>query len=119
EGRVERMGVGGVGGAKMDGGIGKGVDEIMAQHRAEEWIAVEIKWDAVETFKAATRGKPTTDTIFRRIIKRVPRLHVTTNAANIAQSAAMDGIFPLTTNTKEKPVDGFKVYHYQPRMAQG
>jgi transposase len=28
----------------------------------------------------------------------------------------MDGIFPLTTNTKEKPVDVFKIYKYQPRV---
>ena len=114
--RLESLDLGRMRGPKTDAAIGKRVDEIMAQHRAEEWIAVEIKWDAVETFKAATRGKPTTDTIFRRIIKRVPRLHVTTNAANIAQSAAMDGIFPLTTNTKEKPVDVFKIYKYQPRI---
>ena len=28
----------------------------------------------------------------------------------------MDGIFPLTTNIKEKPVDVFKIYKYQPRV---
>ena len=28
----------------------------------------------------------------------------------------MDGIFPLTTNTKEKPVEVFKIYKYQPRI---
>jgi hypothetical protein len=56
------------------------------------------------------------DTTFRRIIQHVPRLHVSTKAENIAQSAAMDmdGIFPLTTNTKEKPIDVFKIYKYQP-----
>ena len=66
--------------------------------------------------KAITRGKPTAETAFRRIIQRLPRLHVTTNAEKIAQSAAMDGIFPLTTNTKEMPVDVFKIYKYQPRI---
>src|SRR6266853_3040725 len=61
-------------------------------------------------------GKPTADTTFRRIIQQVPRLHIGTNAENIARSAAMDGIFPLTTNTKEKPVDVFNIYKYQPRI---
>jgi len=28
----------------------------------------------------------------------------------------MDGIFPLTTNTKEKPIEVFKIYKYQPRI---
>jgi transposase len=46
----------------------------------------------------------------------VPRLHVSTNAEDIARSAAMDGIFPLTANTKEKPVDVFKIYKYQSRI---
>jgi transposase len=103
-------------GPKTDAAIRKRVDEIIAQHGAEEWITVEVKWDAVEKFKAITRGKPTADTTFRRIIHQVPHLHVTTNAENIARSAAMDGIFPLTTNTKEKPVDVFKIYKYQPRI---
>jgi hypothetical protein len=103
-------------GPKTDAAIRKRVDEILAQHHAEEWITVEVKWDAVEKFKAITRGKPTAETPFRRIIQQVPRLHISTNAANIARSAAMDGIFPLTTNTKEKPVDLFKIYKYQPRI---
>ena len=103
-------------GPKTDAAIRKRVDEVIAQHSAAEWITVEIKWDAVEKFKAITRGKPTADTIFRRIIQQVPRLHVGTDAAKIARSAAMDGIFPLTTNTKEKPVDVFKIYKYQPRI---
>jgi transposase len=103
-------------GPKTEAAIGKRVDEIIAQHGAEDWVTVEVKWDAVEKFKAITRGKPTAETTFRRIIQHVPRLHVSTDAANIARSAAVDGIFPLTTNTKEKPVDVFKIYKYQPRI---
>jgi transposase len=114
--RLESLDLRRMRGPKTDAAIGNRVAAIIAQHRAEEWIAVEVKWDAIETFKAITRGKPTADTTFRRIIKHVPRLHVTSNAANIARSAAMDGIFPLTTNTKEKPVDVFKIYKYQPRI---
>jgi transposase len=114
--RLESLDLRRMRGPKTDAAIRKRVDEVIAQHGAEEWITVEIKWDAVETFKAVTRGKPTADTVFRRISKQVPRLHVSTDAANIARSAAMDGIFPLTTNTKEKPVDVFKIYKYQPRI---
>jgi len=114
--RLESLDLRRMRGPKTDAAIGQRVDEIIAQHGAEDWITVEIKWDAVEKFKAITRGKPTAETIFRRIIQQVPRLHVSTNAANIARSAAMDGIFPLTTNTKEKPVDVFQFYKYQPRI---
>jgi transposase len=114
--RLESLDLGRMRGPKTDAAIRSRVDRIIAQHGAAEWITVEIKWDAVEKFKAITRGKPTADTIFRRIIQQVPRLHVGTDAANIARSAAMDGIFPLTTNTKEKSVDVFKIYKYQPRI---
>jgi transposase len=114
--RLETLDLQRMRGPKTEAAIRNRVDQILAQHHAEEWIAVEIKWDAVERFKAVTRGKPKADTNFRRTIQHVPRLHVSTNAENIAQSAAMDGIFPLTTNTKEKPVDVFKIYKYQPRI---
>src|SRR6516162_7802347 len=114
--RLETLDLRRMRGPKTEAAIRKRVDEIITHHHAEEWITVEVKWDAVEKFKAITRGKPTTETTFRRIIQQVPRLHISTNAANIARSAAMDGIFPLTTNTKEKPVDVFKIYKYQPRI---
>jgi transposase len=114
--RLETLDLKRMRGPKTEAAIRKRIDQILAQHHAEEWIAVEVKWDAVERFKAITRGKPTADTTFRRIIQHVPRLHVSTKAENIAQSAAMDGIFPLTTNTKEKPIDVFKIYKYQPRI---
>ena len=114
--RLESLDLKRMRGPKTDAAIRSRVDQIIAQHHAKEWVTVDIKWDAVEEFKAITRGKPTADTAFRRIIKQVPRLHVSTNAEDIARSAAMDGIFPLTTNTKEKPVDVFKIYKYQPRI---
>src|SRR5215510_7771417 len=114
--RLETLDLRRMRGPKTDAAIRKRVDEILTQHHAGEWITVEVKWDAVEKFKAITRGKPTAETPFRRIIQQVPRLHISTDVANIARSAAMDGIFPLTTNTKEKPVDVFKIYKYQPRI---
>src|SRR5215472_11651747 len=114
--RLETLDLRRMRGPKTDAAIRKRADEILTQHHAEEWITVEVKWDAIEKFKAITRGKPTAETPFRRIIQQVPRLHISPNAANIARSAAMDGIFPLTTNTKEKPVDLFKIYKCQPRI---
>jgi transposase len=114
--RLETLDLRRMRGPKTEAAIRKRVDEIITHHHAEEWITVEVKWDAVEKFKAFTRGKPTTETTFRRIIQQVPRLHISTSAANIARSAAMDGIFPLTTNTREKPVDVYMIYKYQPRI---
>jgi transposase len=103
-------------GPKTDAAIGKRVNEIIARQGATQWVTAEVKWDAVEKFKAVTRGKPTADTPFRRTIQQVPQLHVSLKAENIARSAAMDGIFPLTTNTKEKPIEVYQIYKYQPRI---
>ena len=114
--RLETLDLKRMRGPKTEAAIRNRVDQILAQHRAEEWVTVDIKWDAVEHFKAITRGKPTADTTFRRIVRNEPRLHVTTNPENIARSQTMDGIFPLTTNTKEKPAEVFKIYKYQPRI---
>jgi len=83
--RLETLDLRRMRGPKTDTAIHKRVDEIIAQRHAEEWVMVEVKWDPVEKFKAVTRGKPTADTPFRRIIQRVPRLHISTNATNIAR----------------------------------
>lgn len=115
-GRLEALDLKRMRGPKTEAGIRKRVDEILAHYRAGEWVTVDIKWDRIEHFKATTRGKPTAETPFRRIVKKEPRLHVTTNAENIGRSGAMDGIFPLTTNTKETPADVFSIYKYQPRI---
>ena len=103
--RLEALDLKRMRGPKTDAAIRSRVDLILAQHRAEEWVTVDIKWDSVEHFKAVTRGKPTAETAFRRFVKKEPRLHVKTNPDNIARSQVTDGIFPLTTNTKEKPVE--------------
>ena len=114
--RLESLDLKRMRGPKTDAAIGKRVNEIIAQQGATEWVTAEVKWDEVEKFKAVTRGKPTADTMFHRTVQQVPRLHVSLKAENIARSAAMDAIFPLTTNTKEKPVDVYKIYKYQPRI---
>jgi transposase len=114
--RLESLDLRRMRGPKTDAAIAKRVNEIIAKLGATEWVIAEVKWDAVEKFTAVTRGKPTADTAFRRSIQRVPRLHIILKTENIARSAALDGIFPLTTNTKKKPADVYMIYKYQPRI---
>lgn len=103
-------------GPKTEPAIKRRVEKILTYYKAQKWITVEIKFDSEEHFKALTRGQPTSETQYRRIVKKVPRLHLRKNTEAIARSQAMDGIFPLTTNTKEKPVDVLKCYKYQPKL---
>src|SRR5262249_45421395 len=62
--RLESLDLRRMRGPKTDTAIRNQLAQIIAQHAAAQWITVEIKWDAVEKFKAITRGKPTADTTF-------------------------------------------------------
>lgn len=103
-------------GPKTEKALRKRVDKILARHHASEWIIVDIEFDAVDRFTAMTRGKPTSETRYRRLTKKVPRLRLRKNIEAIARSKAMDGIFPLTTNTKENALEVLKFYKYQPKL---
>jgi len=103
-------------GPKTERALRKRVNVILLRLKVTNWLQVEIKFDVVENFKALTRGKPTGETRYRRLIRKVPRLHIRTQTEAIARSKAMDGIFPLTTNTTDKPVDVLKIYKYQPKL---
>lgn len=92
------------------------VDACLRRYHVEKWLKVDIKLDVEEKFRATTRGKPTVETRYRKLVKKVPRLHIQRNAEAIARAQLMDGIFPLTTNTKELPLEVLKIYKYQPKI---
>jgi transposase len=52
----------------------------------------------------------------RRKLPTIPVLSVTENAAAIARAQAMDGIFPLVTNTDLPAAEVLKKYKYQPHL---
>lgn len=103
-------------GPKTEATISKRVDKILSRYHAQQWLTVEVKIDIEEGFRALQRGKPTPETRYRRVLKKVPMLHIRRNVEAIARSKAMDGIFPLTTNTKKKAVEILKIYKYQPKI---
>ena len=103
-------------GPKTEKAMRRRVETCLRRYRVEEWLKVDIKVDVEEKFRAVTRGKPTSETKYRRIRKNVPRLHIQRNAEAIARSQLVDGIFPLTTNTKETSVEILKIYKYQPKI---
>jgi transposase len=114
--RLENLDLKRLRGPKTEGALRKRIDAILTRYRAQEWLTVEIKIDTEDDFKALTRGKPTGETRYRRVTKKMPRVHVQKNAAAIAHSQIMDGIFPLATNTKEKSLGVLQIYKYQPKI---
>jgi transposase len=89
-------------------------DKILTRFKVSDWIRIEISLERVEEFKQKTRGPATEETDYRKLIKWVPRLSAKRDLERIAKSAAMDGIFPLATNTDLKPAEVLNAYKYQP-----
>jgi transposase len=70
----------------------------------------------VEKFKQLKRGRAGEDTAYRKLVHFVPRISCSRNENAIAQSEAMDGIFPLVTNTELDASAVLKAYKYQPQL---
>jgi hypothetical protein len=89
-------------GPKTESAVRNRIDGILSRYHVGDYLQVEIEMETEEEFKALTRGKPTSETKYRKVTKRTPCLRIQRNAEAITRAQLMDGIFPLTTNTKEK-----------------
>lgn len=103
-------------GPKSEKSVRKAAQKILSKYKVEKWIDVDIQIEEVEKFKQVTRGKPTMETRYKRTIKRVPKIISSLNQEGISRSIAMDGIFPLTTNTTLSALEVLNTYKYQPRI---
>jgi transposase len=101
---------------RTEAALQRRADKILARFKVSGWIRIEIALERMEEFKQKTRGPATEDTDYRKIIKWVPRLSAKRDLEGIAKSAAMDGIFPLATNTALKPAEVLDAYKYQPYL---
>lgn len=103
-------------GPKTELALARQVENILTYYGANAWIAVKIEMEMRENFKKSTRGKPSQDSVYRRVVKRLPKLSFRHNDEGIGRSKAMDGVFPLTTNTQLGPEEILRHYKYQPRL---
>lgn len=89
----------------------------LAEAGAARWLAVTITETVEETFRQENRGRPGTDTRYRRTTRTRYAVSYQTRDDMIAYDAASDGCFPLTTNDRhlsEKEV--LVAYRYQPNL---
>jgi transposase len=114
--RLENLNLERIRGPKTEDAIRKRIDAILIRYKVTDWLKVEIKIDTEDDFKALTRGKPSEETRYRRVTKKIPRLHIQRNVEAIACSQLMDGIFPIATNTKGNALEVLKIYKYQPQI---
>jgi transposase len=90
--------------------------KITRKLNVESMLTVSVESHQEETYVKTSRGKPSPESAYRRIVKRVPHLVVKKDHEQIARSKAVDGIFPLTTNTKLSAKEALDAYKYQPHI---
>jgi transposase len=114
--RLERLNNPSRRGRKDAPSLQKAADQVLAKHHAQDWIEVQIQLQETVRFRQNHRGHPTPRTLFRRAVKLTPKVQAQRNLAGIARAQAMDGIFPLTTNTQRTPLQVLQAYKYQPHL---
>lgn len=103
-------------GPKSEAAIKKAVDKIIARYKVKDWLIVTVNVEEIERFRQTRKGKSTEDTLFKRsFVKRVT-VDVRDNIEGQAQSASMDGIFPLVTNKNISALNTLKIYKFQPTL---
>jgi transposase len=103
-------------GPKSEKALLKRAQKVIQKQGAEDWVIPAVTIVEEEAFRNLSRGRPGRDATYRRVIKKRANLTWSLAEEAIAKSKAMDGIFPLTTNTKLAALDVLKHYKYQPRL---
>ena len=101
---------------RTEAALRKKAEQILLRFGAKAWIKVDITLERVEKFKQVTRGRATKDTTYRRIIRWIPSITCSRDETAISKSEALDGVFPLTTNTDLNPAAVLKSYKHQPKL---
>ena len=105
-------------GPKTVAAIKRAVDKILSAFHVEDLLKVTIEIDEVEKFSLTRRGRPSAagDALYRRSVKKVPRLVVADNIEGLTRAKASDGIFPLVTNIDSPALQILTSYKYQPYL---
>jgi transposase len=84
---------------------------------AARWITVTVTETVEETFRQERRGRPGTNTRYRKHTKTKFTITWQTRLDVITYDAATDGCFPLVTNdTALTDAEVLAAYHYQPNL---
>jgi transposase len=94
----------------------KQAEAILARFAVAGWVKVDIALEEVVKFRQLTRGRASSHTVYRKIVRWRPHLNYSRDENAIAQAEWMDGIFPLTTNTQLDAKAVLLAYKYQPKL---
>ncbi|HYN91743.1 MAG TPA: IS1634 family transposase [Thermoleophilaceae bacterium] len=89
----------------------------LADAGAERWITYAVTETVQESFRQEKRGRPGSQTRYRKTEKAVFALSFHVDDAKVAYDAATDGCFPLVTNDRElSDPELLGAYRYQPNL---
>ena len=89
----------------------------LAHTGAARWIGVTVEEHTSERFRQEKRGRPGTDTRYRKISRTHHRVAFTVDEARVDRDAASDGMFPLISNDRHlSAAELLAAYKYQPNL---
>jgi transposase len=89
----------------------------LAETGSARWIQVTVTQAVEDSFRQEKRGRPGTDTRYRRITRTRYNVSWRSRDDVIAHDAASDGCFPLITNDRNlSDSDVLGAYRYQPNL---
>ena len=103
-------------GPKTEPAIRRAAENLLAHYRVKNLISYEIQRQEKTAFVQTTRGKPSPQTTYKKVVREIPVLCAQTNVAAAAAVQTMDGVFPYVTNTALSPLEALQKYKYQPRL---
>jgi transposase len=103
-------------GRRTERSLLKQAHQIIARYQVALWLTVTVSHRVEETFTQTARGKPSPASTYHRTVKHIPQLMIQQDPEQLARAKAIDGIFPLVTNTSLSAKAVLEAYKYQPHI---
>lgn len=101
-------------GPKTQPAIVRAAEAILAHYRVRNLVQYQIDLEQKSRLIQSHRGPPTARTAYRRCIKTIPIISAHVDPAAVQRVQAMDGVFPLVTNTDLPALEVLRKHKYQP-----
>jgi transposase len=97
--------------------VERAVAQVLADAEASSWLLVEIEEQEEETFRQATRGRPSEQTKYLKETRSRFTLTWKLNVEALSEAELEDGVFPLLTNDRKlSATEVLRAYKRQPLL---
>ena len=112
--RLERLNQRRGRGPKTEPAIRRAAENVLSHYRVKNLVHYQIQLQEKIHFLQTTRGQPSPQTTYRRVVQTVPFLCAQSDPAAVSAAQTMDGVFPYVTNTDLPALEVLQKYKYQP-----